>query len=142
MTALILPGSSGGPVLNGNGKAIGISLITLEEGQNLNFAIPSNDLKELLTQAGEAKPLWQGKQSISAETHLRRGYAKYRLDQYQPAIDDYDAAINLKPDFAACLLLSGTVKRSLGQYKEAIEDTTPPSTSKMILLSPTIFEGQ
>ena len=122
MTALISPGNSGGPVLNGNGKAIGISLITLEEGQNLNFAIPSNKIKELLTQSGEAKPLWRGKQSISAETYLRRGYAKYRLDQYQPAIDDYDAAINLKPDFAAAYYFRGTVKRSLGQYKEAIED--------------------
>jgi S1-C subfamily serine protease len=122
MAALISPGSSGGPVLNGNGEVIGISLITLEEGQNLNFAIPSNDLKELLTQSGKAKPLWQGKQSISAETHLRRGYAKYRSDQYQAAIGDYDAAINLKPDFASAYYFRGTVKRSLGQYKEAIED--------------------
>ena len=122
LTALISPGNSGGPVLNSNGEVIGISLITLEDGQNLNFAIPSNDLKELLTQSGEAKPLWRGKQSISAETYLRWGYAKYRLDQYQPAIDDYDAAINLKPDFAAAYYFRGTVKRSLGQYKEAIED--------------------
>ena len=122
MTALILPGSSGGPVLNENGEVIGISFITLEDGQNLNFAIPSNKIKELLTQSGEAKPLWRGKQSISAETHLRWGYAKYRLDQYQPAIDDYDAAINLKSDFAAAYYFRGTVKRSLGQYKEAIED--------------------
>ena len=122
MTALILPGSSGGPVLNGNGEVIGISLITLEGGQNLNFAIPSNYLKELLTLSGKAKPLWRGKQSISAETYLRWGYAKYRSDQYQAAIDDYDAAINLKPDSAAAYYFRGTVKRSLGQYKEAIED--------------------
>ena len=122
MTALISPGSSGGPVLNGNGEVIGISLITLEDGQNLNFAVPSNDLKELLAQSGKTKPLWQGKQSISAETHLRWGYAKYRLDQYQAAIDDYNAAINLKPDFASAYYFRGTVKRSLGQYKEAIED--------------------
>ena len=122
MTALIAPGSSGGPILNGNGEVIGISLITLEDGQNLNFAIPSNYLKELLTQSGKAKPLWRGKQSISAETHLRWGYAKYRLDQYQAAIADYDAAIGLKPDFAPAYYFRGTVKRSLGQYKEAIED--------------------
>ena len=37
-------------------------------------------------------------------------------------IGDYDAAINLKPDFASAYYLRGTVKRSLGQYKEAIED--------------------
>ena len=122
MTDLIAPGNSGGPVLNGNGEVIGISLITLEGGQNLNFVVPSNYLKELLTQSGKAKPLWRGKQSISAETHLRWGYAKYRLDQYQAAIDDYDIAIGLKPDFAPAYYFRGTVKRSLGQYKEAIED--------------------
>ena len=122
MTALISPGSSGGPVLNGTGAVIGISLITLEDGQNLNFAIPSNDLKELLAQSGKSKPLWQRQQSISAETYLRWGYAKYRLDQYQAAIDNYDAAINLKPAFASAYYFRGTVKRSLGQYKEAIED--------------------
>ena len=122
MTALIFPGNSGGPVLNGKGEVIGISLITLEGGQNLNFAIPSNYLKELLTLSGKVKPLWRGKQSISAETYLRWGYAKYRSDQYQAAIDDYDAAINLKPDSAPAYYFRGTVKRSLGQYKEAIED--------------------
>ena len=122
MTALISPGNSGGPVLNGKGEVIGVSSMTLEGGQNLNFAIPSNYLKELLAQSGKAKPLSRGKQSISAETYLKRGYARYRLDQYQPALDDYDAAINLKPDFAAAYYFRGTVKRSLGQYKEAIED--------------------
>ena len=122
MTALISPGNSGGPVLNGNGEVIGISLITLDDGQNLNFTIPSNDLKELLTQSGKSKPLSQGTQSISAETYLRWGYAKYRLDQYQAAIVDYDAAINLQSDFAPAYYFRGTVKRSLGQYKEAIED--------------------
>ena len=122
MTALIAPGNSGGPVLNEKGEAIGVSFMVLEGGQNLNVVIPSNDLKELLARSGGAKPLWQGKQSISAETYLRWGYAKYRLDQYQAAIDDYDAAINLKPDFASAYYFRGTVKRSLGQYKEAIED--------------------
>lgn len=122
MAELIHPGSSGGPLLNRNGEVIGISLITLEDGQNRNFAIPSNYLKELLTQSGRSKPLSRGKQSISAETHLRRGYAKYRLDQYQDAIADYDTAINLKPDFASAYYFRGTAKRSLGQYKEAIED--------------------
>lgn len=122
MTGLIHPGSSGGPVLNGSGEVIGISLITLEDGQSRNFAIPSNYLKELLAQSGRSKPLSRGQQSISAETYLRRGYAKYRLDQYQEAIADYDAAINLKPDLASAYYFRGTVKRSLGQYKEAIED--------------------
>lgn len=47
MTAPISPGSSGGPVLNTRGEVIGISVGDID-GQNLNFAIPSNYLKALL----------------------------------------------------------------------------------------------
>ena len=56
MTAPISPGSSGGPVLNSKGEVIGISFMTLVGGQNLNFAIPSRYLTELLTESTPAKP--------------------------------------------------------------------------------------
>ena len=56
ITAAISPGSSGGPVLSGKGKVIGVSVASFRGGQNLNFAIPSNYLTELITQVGDAKP--------------------------------------------------------------------------------------
>ena len=59
ITAPISPGSSGGPVLNGKGEVIGVSVATFRGGQNLNFAIPSDYLKVLLTQTGPVKPLAQ-----------------------------------------------------------------------------------
>ena len=48
ITAPISPGSSGGPVLNGSGQAIGIATMQAQEGQNLNFAVSSEHLKPLL----------------------------------------------------------------------------------------------
>ena len=57
MTAPISRGSSGGPVLNDEGTVVGVSVGSLVEGQLLNFAIPSNCLKTLLTEERSANPL-------------------------------------------------------------------------------------
>ena len=48
ITAPISQGSSGGPLLNDKGQVIGIVVGAIENGQNLNFAIPSNYLGDLL----------------------------------------------------------------------------------------------
>jgi S1-C subfamily serine protease len=57
ITAPISPGSSGGPVLNSKGDVIGVSVATFIGGQNLNFAIPSNYIKALLSETGAIRPL-------------------------------------------------------------------------------------
>ena len=61
MTAPISSGSSGGPVLNNKGEVIGISFASYRDGQNLNLAIPSNDLSLLPTKSANLKPLFQAK---------------------------------------------------------------------------------
>src|SRR5215831_16875863 len=47
-TAPISPGSSGGVLLNSRGEVIGVTTFFSREGQNLNFAIPSNNIRPLL----------------------------------------------------------------------------------------------
>lgn len=47
-SAPISDGSSGGALLDSNGQVIGITSAIFVEGQNLNLAIPINDLKPLL----------------------------------------------------------------------------------------------
>lgn len=44
ISAPISHGSSGGPIINVDGKVIGIAVATLRDGQNLNFAVPANYL--------------------------------------------------------------------------------------------------
>lgn len=48
ITAPISPGSSGGPVINQEGQALGIASASLVKGQNLNFAVPVTALKQVL----------------------------------------------------------------------------------------------
>ncbi len=49
ITAPISPGSSGGPLFNMAGEVVGITTLYLKGGENLNFAIPVNDAKRLLS---------------------------------------------------------------------------------------------
>ena len=53
ITAPISKGSSGGPVINNKGEVIGVAVSTITAGQNLNFAIPSSYLIELLNKVTE-----------------------------------------------------------------------------------------
>ncbi|MDQ2922210.1 MAG: serine protease [Acidobacteriota bacterium] len=47
ITASILPGSSGGPVVNKEGHVVGIAVMHLESTDDLNFAVPAESLKAL-----------------------------------------------------------------------------------------------
>lgn len=56
ITAPISPGSSGGPIINQNGQVIGIASASIIIGQNLNFAVPVNKLKEIISKPSKNLP--------------------------------------------------------------------------------------
>ena len=122
MTAPISPGSSGGPVLNRQGEVIGVSFMTIEGGQNLNFAIPSNYVKTLLSLSKTPRPLSSISPTVSAETYFMRGNVRYDVGDYRGAIAAYSSAIRLKPDYADAYFRRGYVKSRLDQHFEAIAD--------------------
>ncbi|MDD2443597.1 MAG: trypsin-like peptidase domain-containing protein [Desulfotomaculaceae bacterium] len=49
-SAPISPGSSGGVLMNYKGEVVGMTVATLRGGQNLNLAIPVNEIKPYLTE--------------------------------------------------------------------------------------------
>ena len=55
ITSPISHGSSGGPILNFRGEVVGVAVGMLEDGQNLNFAVPVAYVRSILAQKSDAK---------------------------------------------------------------------------------------
>lgn len=55
ITAPIAHGSSGSPVLNANGDAIGVATLLVKDAQNLNFAIPVSYVESILSKPAMEK---------------------------------------------------------------------------------------
>src|SRR5690606_19283372 len=72
ITAPISEGSSGGPVLNARGEAIGIAASFYEQGQNPNMAIPARYAKEL-SQTG-ADPVPYAESAVAYVSSAAVGY--------------------------------------------------------------------
>lgn len=77
ITPVILPGGSGGPLFNMAGDVVGIATMDLKSGQNLNLAIPINDMKRVFSnRSGELHKL-----PIEVES---KTFVKFHVVAYDP----------------------------------------------------------
>lgn len=56
-SAAISHGSSGGPLMTADGVVVGVTSATVVDGQNLNFAVPASQIRQLMERKGEFQKL-------------------------------------------------------------------------------------
>lgn len=125
------PGNSGSPVLNTNGKVIGIACLryqaqidTVLNPNLLGIAIPSINLQKLLKDTGEIEPFdkWQKLPTIRAYALLPKTQRKQAQGKYKSVIGKYNRILNLNPHLVVAYSNRGAAKTALGNYYEAIKD--------------------
>jgi hypothetical protein len=82
VTSPISHGSSGGPILNAKGEVVGIAVGMLDEGQNLNFAVPVAYVRAILEQKADTTIASNVDSSLSdaKEIFSKRAQAEYSDD--------------------------------------------------------------
>jgi Trypsin-like peptidase domain/TPR repeat/Tetratricopeptide repeat len=131
ITAPISPGSSGSPVLDESGSVIGIATQVSKEGQNLNFAISAEAIRDALAKSSNSNP-WVLFPAVptptatrnSAADYVSRGEQKAGDGNFEGAIADYTEAIRLNPNNAEAFNARGYAYFKLQQYSKAISDNT------------------
>jgi Flp pilus assembly protein TadD len=116
ISASISPGSSGGAVLNSKGELVGMSTSTYEDGQNINFAIPVEEI--LKVTAGNYNP----KETLEALHYFYKGYNAFKDGKYDESIESYSKYIGLSPNEAKIYNYRGLSYAQLEKYKSATED--------------------
>jgi len=124
ITVPISPGSSGSPVINSKGEVIGIATLIVTQGQNLNFAVPSDKIitlkestvipisdaiSELTTDANDAQSLYD------------RGLKELWQENWSAALAFFQKAKETNPQDADVWFYLGYCYDELGRYQDEIE---------------------
>jgi len=121
-TAAISPGSSGGGLFDGAGRLVGLTTLYIEGGQNLNFAMPVEEIAEIkpgCKKVAKGHRQVEGNKSADALYNLGINFAK--LNQDDDAVEAYRQALRLDPKFAEAWYNLGITYRKLNRQDEAIE---------------------
>ncbi|MGB9603497.1 MAG: tetratricopeptide repeat protein [Verrucomicrobiia bacterium] len=127
-TAPISPGSSGSPVFNMKGEVVGIVNGGKPEGQNLNFAVPSERIAKLNRVKGKifggqigTTPLPPQQPQAPKEDALAKGLNYLEKEEFKTALAYFEEVARLNPDNARVHFYIGVCKQAIGESAEAIE---------------------
>lgn len=149
-TAPISPGSSGGGLFDENGSLVGLTTFYVSEGQNLNFALPVEWLRELparhkaRTPAENSTVNWQTKALAlqdrkdwegllahaqqwvkvapkNAAGWFHLGFAHSRLNQWAKTVDAFQQTLRLNPKDADAWYNLGLAYSKLDQLAKAVD---------------------
>lgn len=120
MTTPISPGSSGGPLLDRSGQVVGVCSLTLTEGQNINFAIPSLEVPAFLDQALEVEAGLRSRDPHGlpvdaiarlVREHREKGEMTRASDLVQRALESHPDALRLLEEAAEVAWSKGDYDR-------------------------------
>lgn len=135
ITAPISPGSSGSPVLNMKGEVIGIATFQFIEGQNLNFAIPSERIATLDLMEEEktftTEELFKQEEKDKKDSDYvyealdKALYFTFIKEEYAKALPYWEITIEIEPvtayfSIGYCYVELGAYNKAIEAYKQVI----------------------
>lgn len=118
-TAPISPGNSGGPLFNMQGEVIGVTTFVITGAQNLNFAVPVNDVKRLYS-----TPKYISMKEFVGR--VSKAYSFYELalkalyvNDGKSVVEYVTKAVEADPEFLDAQILLGVVLGEAGLVDEA-----------------------
>ncbi len=115
------PGFSGGPLVNRDNQVVGLATL---EGRSINLALPINYIKPRLNENKllTFKQLRKADQLSKEALYYRGNFALYALGETNRAIDLYQRALQMDPNFILARYDLAVAYRGLGQVQKAIAE--------------------
>jgi S1-C subfamily serine protease len=136
-SAPINPGNSGGPLLDFQGRVVGITTAIINDSQGLGFAVPSNtilrEIESLVTTGGYSGHSYLGLRgqdmdyAIAQETGLNVTYGWRVVDYIDPS-PARDGGVNIGDVLVA---MNGTRLRNADDMASYMEEKTLPGETAM-----------
>ena len=138
--ASINPGNSGGPLLNSQGKVIGINTAKVRTGEGLGFAIPINQVKQVVAEiieTGNFQTVYMGITGVSVEEYQQRLGLKLAAEKGIVIIEvEENSAANKAGILSGDVIQSidGNDVKDMGQLKRNLYKFKQNDTTSLVFL--------